>query len=176
MINTKLSRTLLMLLMTSVFLTGCEQKQPNNNLPVQTAIKKYEVATTLHGTVSDNNGYVENGTVNVTNVDGKIIASSTLQHSKNYSVEVPANTPLPILLSFSPEQGEKIIAVVIHPSVTKYDISPLTTAIAKTAISLGGYTDANMRQAAENTVATPDRDKTTAGFRGDPTQHYGGWH
>ena len=68
------------------------------------------------------------------------------------------------------------MAVVIHPTITRYDINPLTTAIAKKAMALGGYTDTNMRQAAESTVSVPDADKTSAGFRGDPTQHYGGWH
>lgn len=175
MINNRPSCTLL-LLIVGIFFTGCEQNQPNKSLPTQTTVKKYETATTLHGTVSDSKGYVENGTVNVSTVDGKVIASTALQNSKSYSVEVPANTPLPIVLSFSPEQGEKIIAVVIHPAITKYDINPRTMEIAKTAMSLGGYTDTNLRQAAEGAVSVPDRDKTTAGFRGDPTQHYGGWH
>ena len=176
MIHNSSSRALLMLLLTGLVLTGCEQNQPNKSLPTQATVKKYEIATTLHGTVSDNKGYLENGMLNVTNVDGKVIASTTLQNSKNYSVEIPANTPLPIVLSFSAEQGEKMIAVVIHPSITKYDINPRTTEIAKTAMTLGGYTDSNLRQAAEGAVSVPDRDKTSAGFRGDPTQHYGGWH
>lgn len=176
MIQNTVLRPLLTLVLTGIILTGCEQNQPNSSLPAQTITKKYETATTLHGTVSDNKGYLENGTLDVTNVDGKVIASTTLKNSKNYSVEVPANTPLPIVLSFSPAQDEKMIAVVIHPSITKYDINPRTTEIAKKAMSMGGYTDTNMRQAAEGAVSVPDRDKTTAGFRGDPTQHYGGWH
>jgi hypothetical protein len=52
----------------------------------------------------------------------------------------------------------------------------LTTSIAKKAQALGGYTHANMVQAAEDTAKVPDANKTTAGFRGDPTTQYGGWH
>jgi len=176
MTNNTFSGTLGLLLITAVFLNGCEQKQPNNGLPSQTAIKTYEKATTLHGTVSDNKGFVEQGTVTVTSVGGELITRTRLQNSKNYTVEIPANTRLPVLLSFSAETGESFMAVVIHPTITRYDINPLTTAIAKKAMALGGYTDTNMRQAAESTVSVPDADKTSAGFRGDPTQHYGGWH
>lgn len=176
MLNHKSSLSLLMLVLAGIFLTGCEQNQANKNLPTQTTAKKYEVATSLHGMVSDSKGYAENGTVNVTSLDGKVIASTTLQDSKNYSVEVPANTPLPILLNFSPAQGEKMIAVVIHASITKYDINPLTTKIAAKASSMGGYTDSNMRQAAETVSSMSDAGKATAGAQGNPTQRYGGWH
>ncbi len=178
MIHNSSSHALVLLLLTAaIALTGCEQNQPNKNLPAQqSAVKKYEAATTLHGTVSDSKGYAENGTVNVSNVDGKIIASTTLQNSKNYSVEVPANTPLPVVLSFSPEQGEKMVSVVVHPSITKYDINPMTTAIAAKAATMGGYTDSNIRQAAETVSSMSDAGKATAGAQGNPTQRYGGWH
>ena len=46
----------------------------------------------------------------------------------------------------------------------------------KAAKAMGGYNRANMIHAAENTVHTPDANKTTTGWRGDPTTQYGGWH
>ena len=72
--------------------------------------------------------------------------------------------------------GEKLITAVVHPTITQYDINPLTTLIAKKAKSMGGYSHANMVRAAEGTVTVPDANKTTEGFRGDPTTQYGGWH
>ncbi len=39
---------------------------------------------------------------------------------------------------------------------------------------MGGFTRANMILAAENTVHTPDANKTTTGWRGDPTTQNGG--
>jgi hypothetical protein len=177
MINNTLLRQLLLLFIVSSFLNGCgEQKQPSNGLPSQTTLTKYEKATTLHGSVSDNNGFVEQGTVKVTSAGGQLITSTELQNSKNYSVEIPANTPLPVLLNFSTVSGEKFIAVVIHPSITKYDINPLTTAIAKTAMSLGGYTDSNMRQAAGNSTSVQSGNKGSSVDQTKATQHYGGWH
>jgi hypothetical protein len=170
----------LLILLSSVFLNGCDSKQPSNSLPAQTTSKQYEKATTLHGAVSDDNGFATHGTVTATHLDGEVIGSTTLQESKNYSLEIPANTRLPLLLTFSSADKEKaetdFVAVVIHPAITKYDINPLTTAIAKKAMTLGGYTDTNLRQAAETVSSMSDNAKATAGAHGNPTQRYGGWH
>jgi hypothetical protein len=169
--------TLLLLLMASCFLTGCE-KSNQNTASINQAIKKYEQATTLQGAVSNNDGPIKAGTIKVTDNNEELVASTSLQNNGHYSVEIPANTVLPIVLTFYPEtaNGEKLITAVIHPAITKYDINPLSTSIAKKAQAMGGYTHANMVRAAEGTVTVPDANKTTAGFRGDPTTQYGGWH
>ncbi len=176
MIKKRFLLSTLLILLSSVFLNGCDSKQPSNSLPAQTTTKQYEKATTLHGAVSDDNGFATHGTVTATHLDGEFISTATLQDSKNYSLEIPANTRLPLLLTFSSADKESFIAVVIHPSITKYDINPLTTAIAKKAMTLGGYTDTNLRQAAETVSSMSDNAKATAGAHGNPTQRYGGWH
>jgi len=170
-------RTLLLLFMAGCFLTGCE-KSNRNVAPIKQVIKKYEQATTLEGMVSNNNGPIKAGTIKVTDSSEQLVASTALQHNGHYRVEIPAYTVLPIVLTFYPEaaDGEKLIAAVVHPAITKYDINPLTTSIAKKALAMGGYTHANMVRAAEGTATVPDANKTTAGFRGDPTTQYGGWH
>ena len=48
--------------------------------------------------------------------------------------------------------GEKLITAVVHPTITQYDINPLTTLIAKKAKSMGGYSHANMVRATEGAV------------------------
>lgn len=169
--------TLLLVLMASCFLTGCE-KSNQNTASIKQAIKKYEQATTLQGIVSNNDGPIKAGTIKVTDNYEELVASTAVQNNGHYIVEIPADTVLPIVLTFYPEaaDGEKLITAVIHPAITKYDINPLTTSIAKKAHAMGGYTHANMVRAAEGTVTVPDANKTTAGFRGDPTTQYGGWH
>jgi hypothetical protein len=169
--------TLLLLFMAGCFLTGCE-KSNQNTVSTKQVIKKYEQATTLEGRVTDNHGPVKAGTIKVTDHNGELIASAALENNGLYSVKIPANTVLPIVLTFYPESadGEKLITAVVHPSITKYDINPLTTSIAKKALAMGGYTHANLVRAAEGTATVPDANKTTAGFRGDPTTQYGGWH
>lgn len=169
----------LLALLLACLVAGCDQNN-QNKMQLQQAVKKYAAATTLEGAVSDNQGPVKAGMIKVTDSKGQLIASSVLANSEHYRVEIPANTVLPIVLTFHPQanqaKAEEYITAVVHPNVTQYDINPLSTAIAKKAMALGGYTHANLVMAAESMGTVPDANKTTAGFRGDPTKQYGGWH
>ncbi|MDO9267780.1 MAG: hypothetical protein Q7T96_01555 [Methylobacter sp.] len=173
-----MKRTILftaMLALSSFAITGCEQEKKTAKAS-QTAVKKYAQATVLEGVVSNDKGVIKTGTVEVSDESGRLITRATVDNG-HYSVEVPANTILPILLTFAAESGtEKLVAAVIHDTITKYEINPSTTAIAKAAKAMGGYTHANMTRAAADTIHTPDANKTTTGWRGDPTTQYGGWH
>lgn len=163
----------------SYFLFGCNDK-PQSKLPKKTASKSYAVATTLKGSVIGKDGPIESGTVKVTGDTGTVISSTKLQNNKHYSVTIPAGTSLPILLKFYSEPGqaesEIMFTAVIFPTMTQFDITPLTTAIAKKAKAMGGYTHTNMITAAKNSVSMPKSNQTTGGFSGDPTKQYGGWH
>lgn len=140
------------------------------------AIKKYAASTTLEGSVSNNQGIIKDGAVQATDEQGHIIGQANVEHGQ-YRLVIPEGTALPLLLKFTAEStDEPLIAAVIHTNINKYEINPLSTAIAKTAKAMGGYTHANMIRAAENTVHIPDGNKTTAGWKGDPTTQYGGWH
>ena len=166
----------LLVILSGFAITGCEQEKKTAKAVSLTVIKKYAQTTTLEGVISDNKGVIKSGRVEATNEDGRLITHAAVDNG-HYRIEIPVNTALPILLTFSSESGaEKLIAVVIHDSITKYEINPSTTAIAKAAKAMGGYTHANMIRAAAETVHTPDTNKTTTGWRGDPTTQYGGWH
>ncbi len=103
-----------------------------------------------------------------------MLASTALDNG-HYQLEAPENTPLPVILNVTADTGT-LLAVIVDPSIKHYDINPLTTAIANKAQALGGYTRANMVVAAESMINAPDANKTSTGFRGDPTTQYGGWH
>ncbi|MGJ0486158.1 MAG: hypothetical protein ACR65R_16730 [Methylomicrobium sp.] len=168
--------TLVTFLLALSGLVGCGNEAPKSAFPQQT-VKKYEQSAILEGLVSDDKGPIKSGTVKVSDEKGTVIAETALQGSEHYRVEVPAGTMLPIVLTYYPlSDGSLLITAVIHPTVTKYDITPLSTAIAKKAKALGGYTHGNLLVAAEGMGTVPDDNKTTAGFRGDPTKQYGGWH
>ena len=167
--------TVLPMILSGVVISGCQQEQKPAKLS-QAAVKKYTQATTLEGVVSNNNGVIKTGTVAATDENGHLIAHAAVDNG-HYRVEIPANTVLPILLTFSSDSdAEKLVAAVIHNTITKYEINPSSTAIATAAKAMGGYTHANMTRAAADTVHTPDANKTTTGWRGDPTTQYGGWH
>lgn len=171
----KILFSLLLAILSCVAITGCEQGQKTAKVS-QVLVKKYTKATTLEGVVSNNKGVIKTGRVEVTDEKGRLITQVALEDG-HFSVEIPANTVLPVLLTFSSESSsDKLVTAVIDDMMMKYYINPSTTAIAKAAKEMGGYTRANMALAAENTVHTPDANKTTTGWRGDPTTQYGGWH
>ncbi|SMG66690.1 conserved hypothetical protein, secreted [methanotrophic bacterial endosymbiont of Bathymodiolus sp.] len=169
-------KAMLITSITSLVLVACgdqQKKSPTIKVPVQ----QYKQAKILQGDVVDDKGPVRNAVIKVADSTGRVIVSTSLEDSNDYKVEIPAGTTLPIVITVKPKgSAEKLKAVVISTVVSRYDISPLTTKIANRAKELGGYTRANMVMAADNTVGVPDANKTSTGFRGDPTKQYGGWH
>lgn len=171
----KILFSLLLVTLGSFSIIGCDQGQKAAKAN-QAVTKKYTQATFIEGVVSNNKGVIKTGIVEVTDENGRLITKVAVDNG-HFRVEIPANTVLPILLAFSSESGtEKLVAAVIYDTITKYYINPSTTAIAKAAKAMGGYTRTNMVRAAEDTVHAPDANKTTTGWRGDPTTQYGGWH
>ncbi|MGR8979632.1 MAG: hypothetical protein ACU84H_06025 [Gammaproteobacteria bacterium] len=170
---------LLTVLVAGFFFAGCDKNEPSRPM-FPKSVQKYNKATVLEGKVADNDGLVKGGTVKVTDSQGQLVASTELHNTEHYRVEIPADTVLPIVLAYYPQAnehgGDVFMTAVVHPNITQYDINPLTTAIAKKAEAMGGYTHANLVVAAESMGTVPDKNKTTAGFRGDPTKQYGGWH
>lgn len=178
----KIVPALIVVFLISMFLNGCDNndKSSKKSFSIQQKAQKYKKETTLTGKVSNKKGAINSGEIKVTDSQGKLVATTQLQNDNHYSVTVPSGTELPITLSFYADENstdkDKLISVAIYASMTKYDINELTTLIAKKAKALGGYTHSNMVLAADSTVGVPDANKTSTGFRGDPTKQYGGWH
>lgn len=178
----KLHLTLFVFFILLVNLAGCDQKgsETRQGLPSSGAVKKFGRDVTLTGTVSNNEGPISSAKIEVTDDQGKVIVTTQLQGSNRYAVIMPAGTVLPIVINAYPEadagKTRKLTVAVIDPGLTRNDINELTTAIAEKAKAMGGYSYENMSQAAMTSTAVPDANKTTGGFRGDPTSQYGGWH
>lgn len=170
---------LLLAAIISVSLSGCDNDSNKvQQLTSQQSIQKYTTATTITGKISNKKGNIRTGTVKAFNSKNQLIISTQVDKNGHYSLVIPANTELPITLSHAKTSSDtdKLTSVIIYASFKKYDINDLTTLIAKKAKSLGGYTHSNMSIAADTTVGVPDANKTSTGFRGDPTKQYGGWH
>lgn len=156
-------KLLLISILNTLLLAGCNEMQQSK--PATQSVTKYTATSILLS------GKVEGKTGNVDALDGEnVIASINIENGR-YQLDIPAQTKLPIELHY-----DKFIAVVVDTDSTSYDINSLTTNIAAKAKALGGYTRQNMILAASNSVNTPDANKTSTGFRGDPTSQYGGWH
>ena len=173
---------LLWIVTLTVVLLGCDNTAKPKLNP-QTSSKKYSQTAQLYGTIVQDKGIVtSSGRVLATTTDNQAqtISETRLANTNHYRLEIPANTVLPLLLTYLPNdddtKSQKLLTVAVEPDITQYDLNPLSTAIAKKAAQLGGYTRANMITAAESTIAAPAENKTSTGFRGDPTTQYGGWH
>jgi hypothetical protein len=178
----KSSTSFSIIFLLSLFLSACNNSDNSSKptIPIQEKIQVYSKQTILKGKVSSEDKTFTSGSILVTDVKGKTVATTQLGKGNHYSVTIPSGTGLPIILSFSPEgndnKKDKLIAVALYPAIKVYDINDTSTAIASTAKARGGYTHKNMVFAADNLVGVPDANKTSTGFRGDPTKQYGGWH
>ena len=171
---------LVILLFTALVLNACSDDKPKKKTISAFQEKQtYKQDTKLYGKIKNSKQTLFTGIVKATH-EGQVIATHTIKDSSKYELPIKSGTELPILLTFYPDKNsknqDKLLSVVISPMVKKYSIDDLTTLIAKKANKLGGYTFANVALAADSTVGIPDANKTSTGFRGDPTKQYGGWH
>ena len=160
---------------------GCSDQKTDSAQTQSKKIKKFKQEATLKGLVSDDKGRIKAGDVEALNANNNtLISTGKVQPNGQYVLKIPENTALPLLLkvTFLDNKNVKteLTAAVVYTSMTKFDINPLSSKIAKKAESLGGYTHPNMLVSAKSMVAMPDDNKSTQGFRGDPTKQYGGWH
>ena len=170
---------LIIFVITSCALAACDNKTEHTT-PISHVSKKYSQSSTLEGVVSNQQGRIKSGQIKVTDENQHLITETKVEDNGQFHVVIPADTQLPIVLTFYPDSNqthsEQFIVVAVDPMISKYDINPLTTAIANKAKAMGGYTRNNLTIAAQNMVSVPDANKTSTGFRGDPTTQYGGWH
>ncbi len=159
---------------------GSDEKSSAMKAFTKPTVQVFKQETTLSGKVSNEKGLIKSGTIKAVDLKGNELASTMVGKDGQYQITIPAATTLPIELRFYPDENskeaEEMVSVVAYASMTGYDINDLTTRIAKKAKQLGGYTHRNIVLASESMVHVPDANKTTTGFRGDPTKQYGGWH
>lgn len=161
-------------------LNGCESQKSQTPQTANEPVKKFERQVKFKGVVSYSKGSPIEGLLKVSNTKGQSVATLPLAGDKHYEVSIPADTILPLLISFHPKheslETPLLTNVAIHPNLTQYDLNEFTTAIVDKAKALGGFTHGNMIVAAESMGSVPAENKTSAGWRGDLTKQYGGWH
>ena len=144
-------------------------------------------ATRLSGHVSNDDGPVLKARVEAKDAKGSVVAKTELPGGANsYQLALPANTAYPVILTAYPEAapGEPLKAAVPSPLAAEQDISPVSTLVVDTALSLGGINEANLAKAAGAAISLRKKSggggggggATTESFKGDPTKQYGGWH
>jgi hypothetical protein len=134
----------------------------------------------ITGLVLSEGGPVAKAAIEARDRNGNIVARTELGGDAHYSVKIPAGAAYPLVLTAAPEGAPAALkAAVTNDLVTEQDISPVTTIVVDTALSLGGLTEANLAKAAGAAISqrkSSGGSGSSSGFKGDPTKQYGGWH
>ena len=139
---------------------------------------KSNQAAHLQGVVTERDNPVSQGKIIAKDKNGMVVASTELKGNSNYSITIPGNAVYPLVLEIAIDD-DLLEAVVMDPSSAQQDISTMSTLVVQSARNLGGINKENMAQAAINAIRQNKKSSgkgTSAGFKGDPTKQYGGWH
>lgn len=156
-------------------LGGCgDGDSPSSSAPAKTEAK-------LNGKISNNNGPVPDGKLEVRDSAGNLVTSTHFTGAQ-YTITVPAGTAYPILLTAIPPDdacnSDPVKAVVTSSIADNIDLTGVTTDVVDGAIALGGITEQNITRASG--VAINRRQKeggisaATGGSGGGPGNSGGG--
>lgn len=137
----------------------------------------------ITGHVSNDDGPVNKARIEAKDAKGQLVEKTEVQAgSNNYRIVLPVGTAYPVILTAYPEAtpNEVLKAAVSSPLAAEQDISPVSTIVVETALSLGGINEANLAKAAGAAISLRKKSggggATTESFKGDPAKQYGGWH
>lgn len=139
----------------------------------------------LSGHVVGDDGPVTQARIEARDAANAVVAGAELNGNSQYALSIPAGTRYPLILTATPPTPEVPVlkAAVTGAEAREQDLSPVTTIVVDTALSLGGINDANLAKAAGAAIAQRKKSgggsgagATTQSFKGDPTKQYGGWH
>jgi hypothetical protein len=164
-------------LSATLWLTACNDNAPSSS--------SASTPTRLTGHVSNDDGPVGHTRIEAKDALGRVAAKAELQGGTNtYQLSLPVGTAYPVILTAYPQATPTatLKAAVASPLAAEQDISPISTIIVDTALSLGGLTEANLAKAAGAAISLRKKSggsgggATTESFKGDPTSQHGGWH
>lgn len=151
---------------------GCGES-PSSRTSVAAADK-------IGGIVLTDQGPVTRARIEARDSRGSVVARTELNGDAHYSLTIPAGTAYPIVLTAAADGvPEPLKAAVTSELAEEQDISEVTTIVVDTAMSLGGLNETNLAKAAGAAISqrkTTGGSGGSAGFKGDPTKQYGGWH
>lgn len=144
-------RLTILLIMVVMMGTACSESGKS--------MSESTVPTRLSGSIFGEDGPVLKANLAATDSQGVVRATSSINGSPRYSLELPIETIFPVVISATylkevPKSGggvesskEAVKAVVLEPGSSIVDISPRTTTIVNVALARGGFTHENLMQA-----------------------------
>jgi hypothetical protein len=164
----------------TILVAGCDNGAPSVSSP-----RTSTAQTRISGHVLNDEGPITQGKVEAKNAQGAVAARTELKGQPTYVLTIPTGTVYPLILTAYPDAApnESLRAAVTDPNASEQDISPVSTIVVDTAMSLGGLSETNLAKAAGAAIAQRRKSgggsggaATSQSFKGDPTKQYGGWH
>lgn len=166
--------------LTSLVLSACDSGTSGVGTPHAGSAQ-----TRLTGHVLNDEGPLLQARIEAKDADGSIVAKAEVNEQSTYVLTIPPGVNYPLILTATSDSApnETLKAAVADPGTVEQDISPITTIVVDTALSLGGLTEGNLAKAAGAAIAQRKKSgggsggsATSQSFKGDPTKQYGGWH
>jgi hypothetical protein len=109
----------------------------------------------ITGGMKGEDGPIKEAELTATDSNGSVIATLNVSGKSRYSLELPAGTDYPVIISAIYPRSTKVDesgagevkAAVMEPSSSSVDLSPTSTAIVDIAQARGGLTPENFEQA-----------------------------
>jgi uncharacterized membrane protein YgcG len=124
----------------------------------------------IEGNISDLHGPLSTGKLEVKDNKGRSVLTQNFEgQSNHFAIRVPAGTPYPILLIFTPPPGGVtpwVRAVVTSPLADRMDITDITSLVVDAAFALGGLTEENIAKASGGAIGLRQRQGSGAGAGG----------
>lgn len=138
----------------SGFLGGCGSDTGTSNTALGRA--------TIQGKVISDKGPVAEAVVKAIDSQGRTLTSTKLQGDSHFRLQIPSNTPYPVVLSATFGDDETLEAVVTSSAAVEQDITPYSDLVVKSARNQGGLTPENITRAARGAIW--QRGQRYAGF------------
>lgn len=154
----------LAVILTFFGMSGCDSGSGSRNSSQGTEEAHIE------GNISDIHGPINQGTLEVRDLQNRTILSQSLDgQSNHFAVRVPAGTAYPILLVVTPLQGsisQVVRAAVTSPLADRMDITDITSLVVDAAFALGGLSPENIAKASGGAIGLRQRQGVGAGAGG----------
>lgn len=175
-----MTKTIIFFTVCSLLLSACDSATTGSSGATKTSASPVRIT----GHVFSDDGEITQAKIEAVDASGKLAAQAELNGNSGYTLTIPAETAYPLILTAHPPDAPEphVKAAIANTKVSEQDISPITTAVAETALNLGGISEINLSKAAGAAIALRKKAgsgggaATSENFKGDPTKQYGGWH
>jgi hypothetical protein len=123
-------------------------------------MSKSAISVHISGNIFGEDGPIKKAKLTATDKNDTVRATSSVNGSSHYSLELPADTVYPVIISAVYPRSTKVVksgkgevkAAVLEPSSSIVELSPTSTTIVDIALARGGLTTENFEHASASAL------------------------